>query len=209
MDTQTLIQYLITFFSIIAAIIAWTAKLRWSKEYRDATNRLIQAKDAEISTLKSQSERLEKSKDAEIQILQHQIEKLEKLNPKELIEWYEGLKKFSEEYVEQLRRQLEEAKQKIKILESTQKQESDQLLKAKQTLNLLSRDYDFLKASTEQQRIPSFSTVLNSASTSAALSGEIETKPVDIKPFLSFWDKMPTQTPIQYFQSFNHSGKTF
>ena len=38
----------------IAAVLAWVAKIRWSKEYRMALDESIQAKDAQIDTLKEQ-----------------------------------------------------------------------------------------------------------------------------------------------------------
>ena len=68
-------------------MLAWLAKLRWSKEYQDATNRIIQAKDAIIG-----------AKEAEIAVLQRYTDTLQQLNPKEVAEWYEGMKTMFKEW---------------------------------------------------------------------------------------------------------------
>jgi hypothetical protein len=42
--------------SSAAAVLAWAAKLRWAKEYTEATNQVIKAKDAEIAALKTENQ---------------------------------------------------------------------------------------------------------------------------------------------------------
>jgi chromosome segregation ATPase len=49
-----------TILSSIAAIFAWISKIRWSNEFREATQQIINSKDAEIENLKSHILRLEK-----------------------------------------------------------------------------------------------------------------------------------------------------
>jgi len=47
-----------TILSSIVALFAWIAKIRWSNEYKEATQQIINSKDAEIESLKSHIERL-------------------------------------------------------------------------------------------------------------------------------------------------------
>lgn len=49
-----LIHSAIIIGSIVAAIIAWLAKLRWSKEFEKAKTEVIRAKDAQIETLEKE-----------------------------------------------------------------------------------------------------------------------------------------------------------
>lgn len=99
--------------SSIAAILAWTAKLLWSKEYKEATNRLIQAKDAENAALKTQiqtllsftPDRLRQIFEATKDILESEIERLKE----------ESQEKDKE--IEQLMTMGKEATEKIKALD--------------------------------------------------------------------------------------------
>ena len=64
--------------SSLAAVLAWTAKLRWSKEYRDATDRIIQAKDTQIAALREWSPlQLRETAKASIEIYSERIGQLE------------------------------------------------------------------------------------------------------------------------------------
>lgn len=84
----------ITLLSLLAAILAWLAKLRWSKEYAAAKDETIRAKDAQIDALKQQ------------------IENLKDLTPDKLREYFESTRTSLEEYIEKLKMQLSEAKDK-------------------------------------------------------------------------------------------------
>ncbi len=88
------ISGVITLLSILAAILAWLAKLRWSKEYAAAKDETIRAKDAQIDALKQQ------------------IENLKDLTPNKLREYFESTRTSLEEYIEKLKIQLREAKDK-------------------------------------------------------------------------------------------------
>jgi chromosome segregation ATPase len=76
--------------SVIAAVLAWIAKLRWASEYE-------KAKNAQIDSLKSQIETLEKSNKAEGDALRAQIAGLEKFLPADVWHQYDHLKKFLQE----------------------------------------------------------------------------------------------------------------
>jgi len=45
--------------SALAAVLAWAAKLWWSKEYAAAKDEIISAKEAQIELLKNEIETLE------------------------------------------------------------------------------------------------------------------------------------------------------
>lgn len=146
----------IAIINAIGAILAWVAKIKWSKEYRNATDRLLAAKEEIINT-----------KIAEIEGLQKHIENLVRLNPKEIYEWYEGMKKIAYEYTNGLKEQLDLAETKIKDLE---KENNDKSIKAKKAYDDLLQDYDVLKLTSNQHRVPNFGTLVNSIASSNALS---------------------------------------
>jgi chromosome segregation ATPase len=107
------INEIITIISLLAAILAWIAKLRWSKEYSQAKDEIIRAKDAQIDLLKQQ------------------IENLMELHPVKLKEYYSTIKEQLEKYNDLLKEQLEAAKKEIE-----QKQEAINLLLNKEEENI-------------------------------------------------------------------------
>lgn len=161
-----ILKDLITLASIIAAILAWIAKLKWSKEYRQATDRIIEAKDAEI------------------RVLQKQLEHLDRLNPKELGEWLEGAYRLMTNYTNQLKNQLGSASTRITELESAGRVKEEQLMKAKAAFNELSKQYEIIHAAINQNKLPDFITMVASGTASVALSGVTATEPASINPIL-------------------------
>lgn len=105
LDPQLLAPYAITVLSLIAAILAWIAKLRWSKEY-------AAAKDAQIESLK-------------IQVEQHKF-----FNPVRLREYHESVRALLEENIQQLEQELAVAHQQLQSkdesLEELQSAHGDQ-----------------------------------------------------------------------------------
>ena len=100
---QEWVKNLITLGSVIVAILAWVAKLRWSKEYSDAKEAVISAKDEQVKTKQTQIEFLEK-----------QIETLKEQTPEKLREYYKSVQKGLEEFNDQLQHELVEMKQNLK-----------------------------------------------------------------------------------------------
>jgi len=75
------IYLIITGFSIIASILAWLAKLKWSKEYRIAKEAEILAIKEQLNTLKEKNELLkELSSDKIMTLYRCTKEGLETLN---------------------------------------------------------------------------------------------------------------------------------
>lgn len=77
-----------TIASAIAAILAWVAKLRWSREYAAAKDEVIRAKDAQID------------------VLRQQIVALESLTPMKVREYHLSTKAQLEEYIDDLKAKL-------------------------------------------------------------------------------------------------------
>lgn len=83
------LQLAITGLSVVAAILAWFAKLRWSKEYSDAKEATIAAKDAQI------------------QLLEKQIETYKDLSSVKLHEYLLAVRAGLEAYIDDLSRQVD------------------------------------------------------------------------------------------------------
>lgn len=81
--------------SVIAAILAWVAKIRWSQEYAEAKNETLKAKDAQIA------------------LLEREIQTFQELTPMKLREYFNSVKEQLEEYNDFLNTQLNEAKKEL------------------------------------------------------------------------------------------------
>lgn len=88
-----LMQTLITIGSLAAAILAWIAKLRWSKEFERAKNETIKAKEAQIAAL------------------EREVKSLQDMTPMKLREYFHSVREQLEEYNDELVKQLEQAKE--------------------------------------------------------------------------------------------------
>jgi hypothetical protein len=135
----------------VAAVLAWAAKLRWSKQYQDATNRIIESKDAEIA------------------VLQRHLDTLQRLNPKEISEWYEGAIKISAAYSETLHKQLADADETINKLRASGSRKDEDLRRAREDYQRLSASVAQIDLAVSQRQLPDMITVVNSGTYSKAL----------------------------------------
>src|SRR5947208_229939 len=117
-----------TLVSAAAAVLAWVAKLKWSKEFRDAKDATIQAKEDQIKTLQARHEAsaaendavlkakdaLIAAKDEQVKLLQTEITNLREFSPSKLREYFLTVRQQLEEYNNLLKSQLEEAQNVIK-----------------------------------------------------------------------------------------------
>jgi signal transduction histidine kinase len=55
MDTGQILNYTITLLALIASLLAWIAKIRWSKEFREAKEAEIKAKVAQMDTIREKA----------------------------------------------------------------------------------------------------------------------------------------------------------
>ena len=142
----------IALINAIAAVTAWIAKIKWSREYRDATNQIIAAKDAQISAQEDH------------------LEIMHNLNPKTIQEWYIGLKELSETYVNRLRDQLNDAQQRIKQLESIRTEKDQDLDRMRTAYDELSANHAKLIEELETKQIPDPETLAGSVLSAKALA---------------------------------------
>ena len=106
MDTITILNTLVTLFSVGGAILAWIAKIRWSDEYIKANEAIIKAKDAILVT-----------KDEEIILLKAQITHYKDLSPEMIWKQVESSKKFYDEYIKTVETEKKAAEKAIKKME--------------------------------------------------------------------------------------------
>ncbi|MDO9371513.1 MAG: hypothetical protein Q7U07_02825 [Gammaproteobacteria bacterium] len=104
--------------SSIAAVLAWAAKLWWSKEYGAAKDEIIKAKEAQIEALKGE------------------IESLKEMTPMKIREYFLSVRQQLEEYNDALNGELDEARKEIegknaeiKKLQSEGAQKSNEVAK--------------------------------------------------------------------------------
>ncbi len=88
------------FASALATILAWVAKLWWSKEYAAAKDETIRAKDAQIAALEAQ------------------LDTFRELTPMKIREYFVSVKDQLEEYNDMLKKQVEEKDRQIEVLRS-------------------------------------------------------------------------------------------
>lgn len=91
----------ITLLSLIVAVLAATNKLVWAKEYRDAKDETIKAKEAQIELLKNE------------------IQNLREFTSSKVRESFIGMKQQLEEYIEKLQQDLEKKKEDIVNLQKS------------------------------------------------------------------------------------------
>lgn len=147
----------------VAAVLAWVAKLRWSKEYIDATNRIIESKD-----------QLLRVKDSEMAVMQRHVDTLQQLNPKQVSEWYDGLNKMFTAYSANLHRQLAVADRTINELRASDTGKDEELRRAREAYEKLSDQLKQIDLALSQKQLPDLITVVNSGTYSKALDESTE-----------------------------------
>lgn len=123
--------YAIIAGNIISQVLAWTAKLRWSAEYKDA-------KEAQIKSI----EETIKSKDAHIALLEKEIQNLRELTPPKLREYLVATRQTLEEYNNSLQKKNEELQE--------EKAEFDR--KAGQLIAVLKKQADIWEENAEKTK---------------------------------------------------------
>jgi hypothetical protein len=121
--------------SAVAALLAWIAKIRWSKEFVTAKNEIIQSKDAQIA------------------LLEREIQGLRELTPMKIREYFLSVREQLEEYNETLKKDLEKAHIEIRFrdtkLNELRKIGGDQA----ERMQILEEERDRLKQATEKLEI--------------------------------------------------------
>jgi DNA repair exonuclease SbcCD ATPase subunit len=118
--------------SLVVAILTATNKLLWAKEYRNAKDETIRAKEAQIDLLKNE------------------IENLREFTSSKVRESFLSMKQQLEEYIEELQRDLEKKNEAISTL---QKSEDDRRRRLTEERNALSKKIQELEIVTKDKFI--------------------------------------------------------
>jgi predicted nuclease with TOPRIM domain len=94
------IYAVVALVSLAGAVLAWLAKLRWSREFAAAKDEIIRVKDAHIETLNKE------------------ISGLRELTPMRIREYFVSVKEQLEEYNDLLQGQLDKAKNEVAAREA-------------------------------------------------------------------------------------------
>ena len=109
MDWTQYIMPAATLVSAFAAVLAWYSKLRWSAEYKAATEQIIASKDANIA------------------LLRDQVELWKSLNSKSIYEQYQAVKNMLDETVKKFTVEIAERDEKIHKFSASSEQQSEKL----------------------------------------------------------------------------------
>jgi hypothetical protein len=109
MDWTLYIMPAATLIAGLASVLAWYSRLRWSEEYKTATEQII------------------KSKDANIALLHDQVEYWKSLNSKSIYEQFQAMKNALDETVKKFTIEIAERDAKIMELSVSSQQQSEKL----------------------------------------------------------------------------------
>lgn len=100
MDVTTIISLVTALLSSIVAILAWVAKIRWSKEFSDAKDEIIRAKESQIASL------------------ENEVRFLHELSPMKIREYFLSVRSQLEEIIDDKEVQLRKFKEELKAKEN-------------------------------------------------------------------------------------------
>jgi putative two-component system response regulator len=109
MDWTVIISLVTSLLSAIAAVFAWAAKLRWSKEYAAAKDEVIRAKESQVEVLESE------------------IQALRELSSVKVREHHISVKTQLEEYIDLQQSQIKDRDSQIEQLRYAQGQQAQRL----------------------------------------------------------------------------------
>jgi hypothetical protein len=116
------VQPTITILSLVGGILAWVAKIRWSKEYSVAKDETIKAKEAQM------------------QAIERELQTYKELTPMKLKEYYLSSKELYEVQINRLEDKLKTAQEEIKDLQKGEEKE-----KIKSEIDALTTQLQFIK----------------------------------------------------------------
>ena len=117
-------------FSVLAAILAWVAKLRWSDEFK-------QAKEAQIAAV----EQTVKAKEAQISGLQEQVQFWKDRNPETIERYHKAVENKFQEIIQDLEQRLEKASQELSEAQRKPPEEREKLARQE---NSLRTEFEFI-----------------------------------------------------------------
>ena len=146
------INTLVALVSAIAAVLAWTAKLKWSKEYTRAKDAVISEKDEQVRTKQSQ-----------IEFLERQIEFFKEQTPQKIREHYKSIQEQLEEIIEKQRQDVIKLMAQAETSDENQVKLQEEIRSKEIQIRKLSEDLSFAKAlqDSAQRLEPSLSVDFN------------------------------------------------
>lgn len=133
MNTNDFMQFLnlilspiTTFGSVIAAILAWIAKIKWSQEYGQAKEETIKQLHEQINSKQEQIN----TKNTQIEVKESQIAKLESMNSIYVEEYYSKQKTILEKIIKDLNNTIDDLNHEIKTTKEALTQAEDKKNKA-------------------------------------------------------------------------------
>ncbi|NOZ47044.1 MAG: hypothetical protein GXO79_09715 [Chlorobi bacterium] len=155
------ISYIITGLSLITALVAWIAKLKWSQEFSKAKEEIIKSKVAEIDFLKSK------------------INYLEKFNPDSYGKFFDRIRKDLEETIDFLEKKNDDYKTQIRTLEGKLKKyrlDKEEIKKTRYELDKILNEYRKFKEKSENE-IQSFKNIQRNFEKNIARYDKLEFEP--------------------------------
>lgn len=138
-DWPLLILLITALLNALGAVLAWSAKLRWSREYAAAKDATISAKETQVEMLNSQLQQLSiakdeiiRAKEVQCESLRHQIDGLRELTPMKVREYFISVKAQLEEYNAKLKSDLDEAQSMNQVLQQQLEQDKQNTSEAQQ-----------------------------------------------------------------------------
>lgn len=116
------VQPAITILSLLGGILAWVAKIRWSKEYSIAKDETIKAKEAQM------------------QAIERELQFYKELTPMKFKEYLSSSREVYEDQINGLENELKTAHEKIQDL-----QKGDEKEKIKSEIDTLTTQLQFIK----------------------------------------------------------------
>ncbi|MDP1714718.1 MAG: hypothetical protein Q8L41_08210 [Anaerolineales bacterium] len=116
------IQPTITILSLVGGILAWVAKIRWSKEYSVAKDETIKAKEAQM------------------QAIERELQIYKELTPMKIKEYYLSSKELYEVKIDGLENKLKTAQEEIQDLQKGEEKE-----KIKSEIDAFTTQLQFIK----------------------------------------------------------------
>ena len=128
MTIENIFNYSISILSLIAIIISWIVKLKWSNQFKEAkqaeietlergVQTLTDTKDAQIETLRQQVKNITVTKDALIETLRQQVQTYKEFTPDRIKKFYVNIKDMFENNIVEHEKTIEKMKKRILSLE--------------------------------------------------------------------------------------------
>lgn len=206
-DWALTLLLLTAFLNALGGVLAWSAKLWWSREH-------TAAKQAQIDNLKSQIEKLAEAKDETIRAKQAQIDallvyvnELKDFTPMKVREYFLSVKEQLEEYIDVLEKDLQEAQNDIEDLQRQTEDEHAKAVASSEVIKQIEGEHKVLVAheSDLESQLKELEAQY-SASQQALSLIETQQSLSSIKGLREYWDRKAEMSVLAMFPSDWHGS---